>query len=308
LRFALANAMFWYGVAKLVVSQFGFPDAERLAEPLGALSPMALLWTFMGYSPAYSVFTGAAEFVAGVLLVFRRTALLGALLAMGVLANVVMLNLAYDVCVKLYAMHLLLMAVLLVVPHARRLFDALVLERAVPAVAPSPLVSSVRARSVLAWSKAAYLAIAAFSFGAVARDDLREKDAPPTPLAGVYDVETFVRGGREVPPLLTDDTRWRRVVIQGDRDEPHVAVWSMRDTRRRLTGADDAEHHTLSLDAHDSAAPTTWTYATPDADHLVLTGRTGDEAIEVRLCRTDDPSQRLARGGFHWLRERAFGG
>ena len=38
---------------------------------------MGLLWTFMGHSPAYSAFTGAAEALAGALLLFRRTTLLG---------------------------------------------------------------------------------------------------------------------------------------------------------------------------------------------------------------------------------------
>ncbi len=54
----------------------------------------------MGYSTPYNVFTGLVETVPAMLLFFRRTATLGALLLVAVLANVVMLNLCYDVPVE----------------------------------------------------------------------------------------------------------------------------------------------------------------------------------------------------------------
>jgi len=51
--------------------QFEPPGYGRLTQPLGQYSPMALLWTFMGYSPLYTSFTGSAEVIGGVLLFFR---------------------------------------------------------------------------------------------------------------------------------------------------------------------------------------------------------------------------------------------
>src|SRR5689334_14063011 len=110
-RFVLAVAMIGYGTAKVFPSQFPMPSFDRLMQPYGDSSPMGLLWTFMGASVAYNVFTGLGELVGGLLLVFRRTTLLGALVCIGVMANVVMLNFSYDVPVKLYSTHLLLMAV-----------------------------------------------------------------------------------------------------------------------------------------------------------------------------------------------------
>jgi len=63
--------------------------------------------TFMGASTPYNVFTGASEMLAGVLLFFPTTTLLGALLAMAVMTQVVALNFCYDVPVKLFSTHLL---------------------------------------------------------------------------------------------------------------------------------------------------------------------------------------------------------
>lgn len=57
---------------------------------------MGLLWNFIGASAAYTIFTGVAEVLGGLLLVARRTALLGALVCIGVMSNVVLLNFSYD--------------------------------------------------------------------------------------------------------------------------------------------------------------------------------------------------------------------
>src|SRR6185369_17105359 len=121
LRFYVASAMFSYGIQKVIPAQFLPLSLDRLVQTYGSSSPMGLLWTFMGASPAYEMFAGAAELLAGLLLIFRRTALLGALVTIGVMSNVVALNLAFDASIKIYASHLLLMAVFLAAPDARKL-------------------------------------------------------------------------------------------------------------------------------------------------------------------------------------------
>ncbi|HEY6141475.1 MAG TPA: hypothetical protein VI670_27270 [Thermoanaerobaculia bacterium] len=72
-RFYLATAMLGYGAAKVIQSQFPAPSLERLIQPFGDASPMGLLWTFMGASAAYNVFTGAGEMLGGLLVTTRRT-------------------------------------------------------------------------------------------------------------------------------------------------------------------------------------------------------------------------------------------
>src|SRR5688572_28309551 len=120
-RFSLGTAMIGYGAFKVISSQFAAPTLDRLMQPYGDSSPMGLLWTFMGASEPYTMFVGAAEMIAGILLFPRKTSTLGALMSVGVLSNVVALNSSYDVPVKLYSSHLLAMAVFLVLPEAQRL-------------------------------------------------------------------------------------------------------------------------------------------------------------------------------------------
>src|SRR5437899_11151387 len=103
--------------------QFPPPALDRLVQPFGDASPMGLAWTFVGASPAYEIFTGTGELLGGLLLTMQRTTLLGALVAAGVMAHVVALNFCYDVPVKLFSSHLLALALWLMIPDARRLFD-----------------------------------------------------------------------------------------------------------------------------------------------------------------------------------------
>ncbi len=53
--------MMIYGASKLLPMQFAEIPLGRLLDPLGHLAPMGLLWSFMGYSRAYSFFGAVLE-------------------------------------------------------------------------------------------------------------------------------------------------------------------------------------------------------------------------------------------------------
>lgn len=131
LRYSLAFAMLGYGLAKVSLDRNQFPELTsfQLDKTWGNSSPMNVLWAFMGASRPYTIFAGLGEVLAAVLLVWRRTAVLGALVSLGVMSNVLMLNYCYDVPVKIYSTHLVVMAVMIMLPDARRLLNLLVLNR-----------------------------------------------------------------------------------------------------------------------------------------------------------------------------------
>ena len=122
LRLTLATAMLIYGFAKLFPLQMPPPLLITLAEPVGQMSPMALLWTMIGSSAHYEMICGSAEIACGVLLLVRRTALAGAMLTVFVATNIVLYNFFFDVPVKIFSLHLLLGALFCVLPNARALF------------------------------------------------------------------------------------------------------------------------------------------------------------------------------------------
>ena len=113
IRFFLAAQMLSYGLAKVVPLQMPFPFLTRLVENFGDFSPMGVLWSAIGASPGYEIFAGCAEVLGGILLIIPRTATLGALICLADMVQVFMLNMTYDVPVKLLSFHLILLSLFL---------------------------------------------------------------------------------------------------------------------------------------------------------------------------------------------------
>ena len=72
LRYSLAFSMLVFGFAKVFYLQFRYPDLAKLEQPIGQVSPMGLLWLFMGYSKTYCIFTGVLDVIAGLLFISKQ--------------------------------------------------------------------------------------------------------------------------------------------------------------------------------------------------------------------------------------------
>jgi hypothetical protein len=306
-RFGLMSIMFGYGFAKIIPTQMPAPMLDRLVEPYGEFSPMGVLWAFMGHSAIYQSFTGFGEAVGGFLLVFRRTTTLGALLLCGVLANVVLLNYTFDVPVKLYSTHLLLMAIFLAAPDAKRLLNALVLNRPVaPRVMP-PLFSTWRARvivTVIVTCFVGYNMYTNLSGGLGYYRTLTGPNAPKLPVHGIWDVESLTKNGVDQPLLLSDSLLLKRVVF----GEFNRALFrSMSDSVERYAVKADSTKPELTLtNRFNPKQGRTMTYTKPDAEHLVLAGKVGADSLVVRLRRFDPNRLNLVSRKFNWIQEQPF--
>ncbi|MGD0530080.1 MAG: hypothetical protein ABSE49_33400, partial [Polyangiaceae bacterium] len=292
LRYVLAAWMLAFGFAKVIPSQMPLPDPSVLVLPYGESTPMKLLWTFMGTAPAYEQFAGFGELIGGLLLLARRTTALGALLCAGVLANVVMMNVCYDVYVKVQATHLLMLSLFLLLPSARRLVDALVLGRAVPALDLESRVPAPWRRPLLA-AKVAFIGGILYSQAAPAARHYAAVDGAPLPEPyGVYDVEEMRRDGELVAPLLTDATYWHRVYF-GRRGMGVVHA--------------DGSQQTLALPGGSRGA-WAWTGSVFTVGHeedgrLLVEGTLGGNKVAVRARPTDLKNLRLVQRPFHWYFE-----
>src|SRR5262245_30995905 len=104
-RLGLAASMFEYGMTKVIPTQFAAPSLNILTTPVSNLSLETMLWTSIGASPAYEIFTGCVEMLGGILLLIPRTTLVGALISLAALTHVFVLNMAYDIGLKLTTFH-----------------------------------------------------------------------------------------------------------------------------------------------------------------------------------------------------------
>jgi len=303
MRYALAFTLFGYGFAKVIPTQFIFPRFSTLIEPLGEFSPMGLLWNFMGYSTPYIVFSGLAEVLGGALLLFRRTATLGAMASAAVLLNIVMLNFCYDVPVKLYSSNLLLTAIFLMAPDLGRLANMLVLNRPTqPAKLDWPAFKKRWMRLAIVGVQVLFLGYFLFTTVRGRLDTYKNfiVGGPKPALYGLWEVESFVRNGQDLPPLATDTTRWKRVIVQS----PAAMSFRMMDDSARSysTTYDAAKNNVTLTSAADKNKKDVFAYSKPDPDHLVLTG----DSLAVKLRKVDTSKFLLVNRGFHWINERPF--
>lgn len=119
--YVLALSLFDYGFNKVFKWQFYLPEPNTLFATVGDTPRDLLYWTVMGASRPYTMFMGGMEVLAAVLLLFRRTRMLGGMLAFGIMVNVVAVNFSFDISVKVYSSILLLLSLALLLPERKRL-------------------------------------------------------------------------------------------------------------------------------------------------------------------------------------------
>lgn len=124
IRLLSAYLILTYGTRKLIGSgQFGSGSALS-QRPVGSLNGYQLTWFFYGYSHAYGIILGLVQVVAGILLLFRRSALLGAAVLTPVMANILLINVFYRIAwgAEIVAAFLLASCLLLLWQERRALY------------------------------------------------------------------------------------------------------------------------------------------------------------------------------------------
>ncbi len=113
-RYFAAFMLLMYGFAKVNGSQFTVVDWV-LDEPLGEVSGFWLTWHYFGYSTGYKFFIALTEIGGGILLLFRRTTLIGSLMMLGVMVNIVLIDIFFQINLGALLMAILITCSLLVI-------------------------------------------------------------------------------------------------------------------------------------------------------------------------------------------------
>jgi hypothetical protein len=301
----LARTMFSYGFDKVIPNQFSPMEPARLTQYIGEASPGGFAWSFLGFSIAYEIFAGTAEVISGLLLLFPRTRTLGALVGAGVMTNVFMLNMSFDIPVKQYSGHLLLMCVFLAALDRERLLNVFLRARdAIPPrrveLFPAPVWKPV--------AMTAGVVLALWMIGGSLYGEIRGlyefgRLAPHGPIYGIFEVENVVKNGTVQTPLLTDATLWRRLSTSKFAAMVRLATDSLVTYGIRT----DTTTHTVRLaNGPDSTKWIKLSYVFSDTNHLALAGRIGADSVEMALRRKPASSYLLVSRGFHWVNETPY--
>lgn len=306
LRYYVAMVSFLYGIIKLFALQMTFPSLSQLATPLGDFSPMRLSWFFIGYSTPYEVFSGAAECLAGALLIYRRTSTLGAFVAAAVFMNVAMLNLSYNIPVKLFSIHLFVYSMILLVSDAQRLLDFFVFNRATAPVPTYELQKKWMQNGRLLLKAAFVILFIIMPFYSSYVRTLKPFNSAPKKellTTGIFDVTAFETNGR----MATDSLRWKDVVFdefKGGSVQTSDTLFQIRYNRAYFAYSLDSLKQNISFKRYntDSLSLFTLQCSLPDSNTVLLKGKVQNDSLRVVLKRRKHPFP-LAEKPFDWLLE-----
>jgi hypothetical protein len=310
-RYFLALQALTYGIIKVFALQMYEPNLSQLATPLGDFLPMRLSWMFIGYSTPYQVFSGVIEILVGLLLLYRRTATAGSLLAFGVFMNVAMLNLSYDIPVKLFSLHLAFFSLFLVLNEGKRIAAILLMNK--PSDACRLYVYDYNRK----WMKRTrfvlklIIIIIAVPLALYSNYDRyqsmqMQKTKKQVIPVGIYKVTSFIRNGRNVN-IYNDTTAWKDIVFDyGNAGSLHTvdSSFRIRYGRSYFEYYADSIQNKLELKSRitDSASLASFKYQFHTRDTIMLHGKRGTDSLQLQLVKMKRHFQ-LTEKQFHWLSE-----
>jgi len=299
LRYTLAIILFFYGIDKVIPIQMPDPGAASLLTPLGENGRFNVLWNFMGISPGYMILTGCCELLASLLLINRRTCVLGYLLSGVVLVNVVAINIFYNVPVKMFSTQLLVYTLFLLYPYLQSLSNFFLFGETVSLKENKyGFTSRWKQRSLLLGLIVIPLLLFLVYTG---RDYQRYiKNKSNDRQQKIYEIKTFITKDT-LQPLLTDTIRWKRLVFS---NRNQVVIFNMQDSRDYYDFDIDSIKKTITL--HDNPDTLTWHvfhFVNPGPGQYSLTGKWKGQSVQVFMNSVSIDSFAIKKEKSLWVND-----
>ena len=218
-RYRLSLALLTYGFLKVFAIQAPYPSLSNLNTPYGDLSEWKIFSLTLGIVPGYQAFLGVVEVLAGILLLHRKTTVIGATIVIFFTGNVFMSNLAYDGVEVVYSFYLVTLALFLVVYDLERLVKLLILHRPTfPANYTLSLTRKHNLKRIIL--KSIFILLFVFfnaytAYQVAAKGGYHYSHQPGIKaLHGFYHVRDFSYAGQTLPFTANDSIRWQNVVFE----------------------------------------------------------------------------------------------
>lgn len=310
LRYFIISNGLSYGIFKLFAVQMPFPSLSQLATPLGDYLPMRFSWMFIGYSFSYQFFSGLIEVVAALLLLFRPTATLGILVSLGVFINVMMLNLSYDIPVKINSITLVLVCCWLLAMELPRLFTFFFYNRAAASdilVFPFTTKRSRRLARTVKWVYVGLTMGLTVMLSLQSWNQQHNKTNPPALKTGIYEVLLQVHQGDTITIADADSLYWQNLVLDQGLEgsiKTSDSRFRQRYGRGYFNYKVDSVQSTLSLfrKTSDSVSIVQFRYEVKDSVTLLLRSIPPTDSLQL-LLRRRTTAFPLGEKQFHWISE-----
>lgn len=213
-RYYVFVVVLGFGISKLDGLQFTTWPGSLLPS-VGSDDTYNLFWTSLGSSKSYYIFGGLLETVAAILLLFRKTTTLGSLIAIPVLLNVLLIDIAYDVFLKLIVFHLIVFCIFLLIPDLNRLYKFFILKQNTSLYPSLPPLMNGKNKTWLQYMLK-FLLVGYIVFGVVKveREGYNKTyRSPYQHLIGIFNVKEFYQASLSGVHHNIDSLSWKKFAI-----------------------------------------------------------------------------------------------
>ncbi|WP_412986713.1 hypothetical protein [Pontimicrobium sp. IMCC45349] len=307
LRFVLIYYLLVYGFIKVFYLQFSPPSLNRLLQPAGDMSPMGLAWTFMGYSKAYCIFSGLLEVIGGYLLVSKRTQTLGSIIIIAVMANVFMMNMCFDIPVKLFSFHLLAMALILCFTDYKKLINIFILNKDTKKTdfySPYTFKNQMEINVIrgIKLFLITGVSIVFISMGYSRSKNYGVNRVKPE-LYGIWETSYFIKNNDTIPALVDDNNRWEYLIIDY---KDRATIKTMTGNNKRYSFITDSTFNKISMFKDTDTIIHNFSYKKHNEHFLELNGQLDSDNLKIILTKKDLDDFRLTKRGFNWINEKPY--
>lgn len=248
LRYTAALGIIAWGFKKFVPKQMELPSRTFMETPFGDFSEQKIYWQYVGLSQGYEIFLGFAEIAVGVLLLFRKTTAVGAVVLALLLFNVCLANHAYDGMVHVGSFMYTLAGMIIVWPYLQPVWKLLGRKETVTPYYYAPAFN-------LPWQRYTRIAIKALIIGVFVfynyylhLNDYVGYRYPHdytglTNAAGTYEVTEFRLNNQVIPYSPVDSVRWQDAIF-----EDWNTLTVLRNRKQHMDNANTARDERKSID------------------------------------------------------------
>ncbi|MEH6305472.1 hypothetical protein RYH73_07450 [Olivibacter sp. CPCC 100613] len=217
-RYRLAAALLAMGIIKLIPLQLPAPTLSDLHTNYGDFLPWKIYYLTNSAAKAHhQSYLGLIEILAAIALLFRKTASIGAGLALAFLTNVILVNIAYQLHDIVFAVYLFCLAFFVIRIDLARIFHLFFGKGIVHANRYRPIWHDRRLYNLRFTLKVGFVILIAFFLFQI----YQAKQQNPFPfkadpglkgIKGFYQVESFTLNNTALD--AANEKRWRNVVFE----------------------------------------------------------------------------------------------
>jgi len=215
------------------------------------------------------------------------------------------MNFTYDIPVKLFSLHFVIMSFILLMSDRKRLSKFFIKNESIEKLENINHLKNKSAIKIIRFLKKALITVSILIIVIQclvhfkATEQLRSKSK----LRGIWKTELFIIDKDTLAPLITDSKRWKYFII--DYKEKAIIKF-MNDTINRYSITENIYKKEIVFKGLKVSDSQKFNYSISNKSNLKLEGYLNEKELKIELKKFHQTKINLLNIGFHWINETTY--